>query len=108
MVQADRVLIVIKWALCSLIESDLAFVKELDSNEEIMIRVAQKQLALHASELGKSESCPLSASELDQITATNGRISTRIGLLRSEADQSGSLRETRCLWMRVRCHSAKD
>ena len=51
---ADRVIVLLKWTMCHMMESDLSIVTELDSNEEVKVQLALQQLSHRASELGNS------------------------------------------------------
>ena len=85
---ADRAIVLLRWTMCHMMESDLAIVTELDSNEEVKIQVALQQLSHRASEMAVQDDCTLTSGELLEISNCQKRIEARVHELRSAMDES--------------------
>lgn len=85
---ADRVIVLLKWTMVHMMESDLALVTELDSNEEVKVQLAVQQLSHRASELGVQERCSLTSDELLKIADCQKRVTARVFELRAQMDDS--------------------
>ena len=84
---ADRAIVLLRWTMCHMMESDLAIVTELDSNEEVKIQVALQQLSHRASEMAVQADCTLTSGELLEISNCQKRIEARVHELRSAMDE---------------------